>query len=47
MKEERSRSRKKEKKSWDVWRRPVIAASATPVYCGMVSEGAITELGRL
>ena len=26
--------------SWDVWRRPVIAASARPVCCGMVSEGA-------
>ena len=34
-------------KSWDMWRRPVIAASARSVYCGMVSEGASTELGRL
>ena len=33
--------------SWDVWRHPVVAASARPVYCGMVSEGASTELGRL
>ena len=32
---------------WDVWRRPVIAASARPVYCGMVSKGASTKLGRL
>ena len=30
-------------KSWDVWL--VIAVSARPVYCGMVSEEASTELG--